>query len=178
LNFDYPYVSLQVHYNNDVHSDGADASGVAYCTTSTPRKNVAGISTLGSALFSIPPSSHEHPVTASCTTLSKDGQTITVLEAFPHMHKLGTGFRTEHLRGAEALPDLSNIPMGSWSFEGQKHYVTNRREIRPGDNLKTTCWYNNPSSVAVKFGNKTEDEMCFNFIVAYPFASLNGLCAF
>src|SRR5262249_6074230 len=97
---DYPYFQLQIHYNNHQYADGADASGVAFCTTTTPRPNAAGIVTLGPMFFSIPGNANDYPVSSSCSNLASDGtSTMTIIGTSPHMHLLGTGFTTDHLRG-------------------------------------------------------------------------------
>ncbi len=44
--------------------------------------------------------------------------------------------------------------------------------VGPGDTLKTTCSFNNDSGGLVTFGNGTSDEMCYNFVVAYPVGAL------
>jgi hypothetical protein len=178
LKLDYPYFQLQVHYNNQRYSDGADASGVAFCSTTTPRTNEAGIVTLGPSFFSIPAMANDFAVPATCTTLASDGKTpLMVIGTSPHMHLLGTGFTTQHLRGGASMGDLSNIPLGSWSFDDQRHYVISpRRQVMPGDTLKTTCYYDNPTASPVSFGTRTSDEMCFDFITVYPYAAANKHC--
>jgi hypothetical protein len=178
MKLDYPYFQLQVHYNNQRYADGADASGVAFCSTTTPRTNEAGIVTLGPGFFSIPAMANDFAVPATCTTLAADGKTpMTVIGTSPHMHLLGTGFKTQHLRGGASMGDLSNIPLGSWSFDDQRHYPINpRRQVMPGDTLKTTCYYDNPTASPVSFGTRTSDEMCFDFITVYPYASANKHC--
>jgi hypothetical protein len=40
--------------------------------------------------------------------------------------------------------------------------------LKPGDVMKTECTYSNPTASTVRFGGATEDEMCFNFVMAYP----------
>ncbi len=179
LKLDYPYFQLQVHYNNQRYADGADASGVAICSTTMPRTNEAGIVTLGPGFFSIPAKASDYPVSASCTGgLATDGKTpITIIGTSPHMHLLGTGFTTTHMRGGTDMGDLSNIPLGSWSFDNQKHYaITPRRQVLPSDTLKTTCFYDNPTSSPVSFGTRTTDEMCFDFITVYPYAAAKKGC--
>lgn len=177
LVLDYTSFVLQIHYNNQRYADGADASGVAFCTTTTPRKNAAGIVPLGSMLFTIPANANDYPVNSNCTSLASDGTTpITVIGASPHMHKLGTGFRTQHMHGATNMGDLVNIPLGTWSFDGQVNYPVARRQVLPGDTLQTTCYYDNPNPAAVSFGTKTTDEMCFDFITVFPYGSANHNC--
>jgi hypothetical protein len=177
LNLNFSNYQLQVHYNNSQYSGAADASGVAFCTTTTPRQNVAGVVTLGNSSFSIPSGANDFAVNAQCSKLSNNNSTITVLSTSPHMHLLGTGFRTQHFRGTTNLGDLSYIPMGTWSFENQRHYQTiPRRDVLPGDILKTTCYYDNPNTFPVTFGVRTQDEMCFDFIFAYPYANATKTC--
>jgi hypothetical protein len=177
LVLDYSSFVLQIHYNNQRYADGADASGIAFCTTNTPRQNAAGIVPLGSMAFTIPANANDYAVNSNCTTLAADGSTpITVISTSPHMHKLGTGFRTQHLRGATNMGDLVNIPIGTWNFDSQLHYPIPRRQVLPGDTLKTTCYYDNPNPTSVSFGTKTTDEMCFDFITVFPYGSANHHC--
>jgi hypothetical protein len=177
LVLDYQSFQLQIHYNNQRYADAADATGIAFCSTTTPRQNAAGIVTLGTMLFSIPANANDYPVNTDCTSLAADGTTpITVLSTSPHMHLLGTGFRTQHRRGATTMGDLANIPLGTWSFDDQRHYPVDRRQVLPGDTLHTTCYYDNPSPSAVGFGTKTSDEMCFNFITVFPYSAANKRC--
>ncbi|HEY6557800.1 MAG TPA: hypothetical protein VI072_11020 [Polyangiaceae bacterium] len=177
LELNYPFFQLQVHYYNTEYDNAADASGVAFCTTKSPRTNIAGIVTLGTTNISIPRGATAATATGECSNLSNDGTTpLTVIGASPHMHLLGTGFRTEHLRGAANQGDLSNIPNGSWSFEQQRHYSINRRQVMPNDLLRTTCTYRNPGTSAVGFGPRTSDEMCYDFITVYPYAKSKKKC--
>ena len=44
--------------------------------------------------------------------------------------------------------------------------------FNPGDSVRTTCTYDNPGSIPVTFGENTENEMCFDFVLAYPIDAL------
>ncbi|HVT07884.1 MAG TPA: hypothetical protein VHO67_10520 [Polyangia bacterium] len=180
LVLDYQYFQLQMHYNNQQYADGADSSGVAFCTTDTPRQHAAGIVTLGSPLINIPAGAKNYGVTGSCSLLAADGKsTITVVGTSPHMHLLGSGFKTTHTRGLMDMGDLVNLPAGTFSFNDQKHYQVNpRRDVLPGDVLTTTCTYDNPTTAAVTFGERTRDEMCFDFITVYPYGAATKSCFF
>jgi len=179
LVLDYPYFQLEIHYNNQRYADGADASGVAFCTTTTPRPNAAGIVSLGTTLFSIPANANDYAVNSNCSDLAADGNTpITIIGTSPHMHLLGTGFKTQHTRGVTNMGDLSNVPLGTWSFDGQRHYkIDPRRQVMPGDTLRTTCYYDNPNPSAVTFGPRTSDEMCFDFITVFPYSAAKKSCS-
>jgi Copper type II ascorbate-dependent monooxygenase, C-terminal domain len=78
------------------------------------------------------------------------------------MHELGRAFTTEILRGgSEADIDmLTDVPV--YDFQSQTFYVNDPPvQILPGDALRTTCTYDNPTDQPV-------EEMCLNFIMAYP----------
>jgi hypothetical protein len=172
LSLDFPYVTLQIHHSNNTGSDAIDQTGFGFCT-GAPRENTAGILVLGSTSISVPPFGQAQAV-GQCDNLSADGVTpITIVSALPHMHVIGSGFRTEHVGHA----DLSNIPVGTWDFDTQKTYqISPRRRVLPGEILRTTCTYSNPTSAVVRFGAATTDEMCYNFVTAYPYAAAKQKC--
>lgn len=160
------WLILQIHYWNAAgHKDSHDRSGVAMCTTSTPRPKTAIVSTLGSAAINLPPRSSGVDVTGTCTP--EIDQPIHVIGAGPHMHRLGRTFVTEVLRGGSESNRSAVVTVPKWSFDDQE---THRADviINPGDKLRTTCRFDNPSDKRVTFGERTEDEMCFNFLVTYP----------
>jgi hypothetical protein len=171
LELDYKRFILQVHYNNTAHNGAADASGVAFCTAPrSSRQNIAGIVTLDTTTINIGGRVTNATETGTCNNLSEDGTALTMIGTSPHMHLLGTGFRTTHRRGTQALPDLSYIPNGTWSFEQQRHYALNPRvEVRANDVLQTTCTYSNPGSAPIGFGPGTGQEMCYDFVTVYPY---------
>jgi hypothetical protein len=173
LDLNYPYYTLQVHHANRTGSTQTDASGVAFCSGS-PRQNVGGIITLGTTNISIPAGARDYSTTGTCNNISADGRTnMTIVGTSPHMHLLGRGFRTEHVGQA----DLSNIPVGQWDFDVQRAYPQlPRRTVRPNEVLKTTCWYSNPTSRTVGYGPNTEQEMCYDFVTAYPYSNAVKKC--
>jgi hypothetical protein len=172
LNLDYPYFTLQIHSSNNSGGEALDASGFGLCT-GAPREHTAGILVLGTTQISVPPFGQSQAV-GQCDNLSADGVTpITIVSALPHMHIIGSAFRTEHLGHA----DLTNLPLGSWDFDTQKTYLMNpRRVVQPGEILRTTCTYTNPGPNPVVFGAATTDEMCYNFVTAYPYAKAKQKC--
>jgi hypothetical protein len=46
--------------------------------------------------------------------------------------------------------------------------------VNDGDTLTTTCTFNNTTNGLVVFGPNTENEMCYNFVTAYPAGGLSG----
>jgi hypothetical protein len=58
-------------------------------------------------------------------------------------------------------------------FENQVDYAkTPAVVINNGDTLTTTCTFQNTGTEPIRFGPRTEDEMCYNFVLAYPVGSL------
>jgi hypothetical protein len=170
------YYILQLHYHNTAgHADSFDRSGVALCTTEQPRPQLAGMITLGTVFLEIPPGAHGHEESGTCPSwiTSFMPEPLTVIASFPHMHQLGRSFTTEILRdGSESYVDmLTDVPV--YDFQSQTFYVNDPpMQIMPGDALRTTCTYDNPTDQTVRFGEATSDEMCLNFIMAYPIETI------
>ncbi len=164
---------LQVHYNNTAHYDDAvDKSGVGFCTLEERRPKTAGILTFGSLAINIPPGADDHQVVGTCSGLTTAlWPEMHLLSGSPHMHELGRGMKSELRRldgTTEAFVDVPNF-----DFNNQGMYPMNPEVIvRPGDSIVTTCTYDNPNPWPVSFGEGTNDEMCFDFVLAYPIDTL------
>jgi hypothetical protein len=167
---------LQIHYHNAAHHpDSVDASGVALCTVEEPREKTAGVITLGDISLAIPPNVSDHEEIGTCPSwvTSYLPEPLHVIASFPHMHQLGRGFRTEILRGGSASDIDVLVDVPSFNFENQAFYPhTPAVQVNAGDELRTTCTFDNPGSNWVFTGEATEDEMCFNFVMAYPIEAL------
>lgn len=163
---------LQVHYWSTTPEAGDDRSGIRLCTTDTPRPHVAAVHMLGSLDIAIPPRSQATEVRGDC--VPRATEPVHILGATAHMHRLGRSLRTEVLRAGGATDMMLDVP--SYSFDSQVSTPLDM-VIMPGDRLRTTCTYQNPSSTTAYFGERTEDEMCFNFVLAWPagaLADVNG----
>lgn len=164
------WLLLEIHYNNSAMIQNAkDRSGVAICTTPTKRPQEAGILAFAPRQIAIPAGATDFKVVSSCPselTRLLPGP-LHVLGTGPHMHQLGTKFRTELTSGGvtRVMTDVAR-----WDFNTQTFYWLNPNDwiIKPGDQITTTCTYTNPSNRIVRFGERTEDEMCINFAMVYP----------
>jgi hypothetical protein len=163
---------LQVHYHNAAQlEDAVDASGVAFCTADTLRPQSAGIVTLGSVGINIPAGAQGAEATGTCPSWITNylSAPLHIISSFPHMHELGRRIRTETLRGGSEAEVEMLVDVDPWSFENQAFYPHEPEVLlQPGDALRTTCTYDNPNDYDVYFGEATEDEMCFNFVMVYP----------
>jgi hypothetical protein len=166
------WMILQVHYHNAAGlTDANDASGVALCTTPTPRPRKAGIVTLGTVGINIPAGATGYETTHLCgqNATARLPAPLRVLSSFPHMHQLGRALHTEILRGGNDGPAETLVDVQHFSFDDQKHYPHDPpKTVNPGDAVRTTCVYDNPNNFPVHAGERTEDEMCFNFVLVEP----------
>jgi hypothetical protein len=163
---------LQVHYWNVQSAPADDASGLAMCTTDTPRPHAAAVTTLGSADIAIPPRAQDHAVTGTCTPALTEP--VHIIGSGPHMHRRGTALRTEIVRGGAAQGQTTMlVDVPNFSFDAQVNYPSDTL-VMPGDVLRTTCRFRNMDAQTVYFGERTEDEMCFNFVLAWPAGALSN----
>jgi hypothetical protein len=162
------YMGLEVHYNNTAgYPDALDASGVEVCVTKKFRPKTAGVHWLGSAVISLAPRTTQD-VVGVCDPVSTEP--IHILSIWPHMHKLGTHSTIILNRLNGTKETLHDAP---FSFEDQRSYSMDVT-LNDGDTIKSTCRYNNTTNNPVTFGPATENEMCFNFVTAWPLGALSS----
>jgi hypothetical protein len=161
---------LEVHYYNGTGQSVPDRSGVEVCVTKQLRKNAATVSWLGTQ--SIILGANAPGTAGSICNPNKGMWPITILRTWPHMHKYGRRMKTEITRAGGQKQMLINEP---FDFDYQKGYPANPPVVlNQGDSLATTCDFQNTSSSVVTFGPNTEQEMCYNFVVAYPARALTS----
>lgn len=160
---------LEIHYNNYTTQNETDKSGVRMCAGKTARPNTAGISWLGNDAFGvfgggIPPQSTGAKILGCCNPTPALSAPVHIITSWPHMHRRGRNMSAEIFRANGTNEMLFDNP---FDFNKQWQYST-PTVINPGDKILTTCTYDNPDANTVGFGEKTTDEMCFNFTLAYP----------
>jgi mono/diheme cytochrome c family protein len=152
--------TLEIHYNNTMGTQ-ADASGVHMCVTKKLRKNEAGIHWLGTENISLPSGG-----STSGICVPKATGPVTIISATPHMHLQGRHMTTVINRKGGTTEMLIDKP---FEFANQIGYDT-PAVIMPGDTLTTTCTYGG----AAFYGQGTKQEMCYNFVLAYPNGGLSS----
>jgi hypothetical protein len=162
---------VQVHYNNIGKLTGqTDNSGFDLCTTGDLRPNDADVVAFGSDSFTIPAHGSLDLVCKYTLPPSLDGR--TTFATFLHMHRIGTAI-SNTLTPAGGGSDVVLGSDPSYSFEGQKWTsVVPQQPFHAGDVITTRCVWNNPTDAPVKWGENTEQEMCFAFAAYYPKAQL------
>ena len=155
---------VQLHYNNAQNRTGdTDSSGFELCATDKLRANDAGIVAFGSMRFDIPPRA-THSIVCSYPWLHGD---VTFTSAQPHMHKHGASLLTERVPNAGLGKAEVIAEQKVFDFESQVGFKVSGKAKR-GDVIRTRCAWKNASDAVVKWGEGTDDEMCFNFLTYYP----------
>jgi hypothetical protein len=156
---------VEIHYANPRNLNTTDRSGVRVCGTNTLREQTAGTHWLGTENILLL-GSGAHETTGTCTpNLTEPAH---ILRSWPHMHRHGAGMFSEIRRAGGARELLLDVP---FSFDNQISYET-EFTIFPGDRITTTCRYNTDTPF-VTFGADTEQEMCYNFVIAWPVGAFN-----
>jgi hypothetical protein len=110
----------------------------------------------------------------NCQLSSITNEPLQLFALSQHMHKLGKNMKSVIRRGGSEIV-LQDIP---YDFEEQSfHLVEPFVELRPGDTLTTSCTYDNNTGQPVRFGESSDDEMCFTDIFYYPAQNANFICS-
>jgi hypothetical protein len=165
-------IILEVHYHNAFGYHALDRSGMAICTTDSPRPYLAGILTAGTKRIEVPArgSAQATGLCPSSVTGAMTGP-LHVLATAPHMHAIGKTLQTEIVHPDGSVEMLA--PPTPWDPAHQPLFQHQpAKDINPGDVLRTTCQYTNPADRPVLFGPRAVDEMCYSFNLVYPISAL------
>lgn len=157
---------LAIHYFN-MGEPVEDTSGVEVCVARKPRPNTAGPHNVGTHDVRLPPR-QATDITARCTP--KYAGDIHIIQTQPHMHSRGLRLDTIVERADGSRETLIDMP---FDFSNQVTYETDM-VLKPGDSLVTTCHYQNDTDRVITEGPSTDQEMCMNFLTAWPAGSLNN----
>lgn len=154
---------VQFHLLNATDNPVTERSGLNLTYADDPASLMpAGLFALGSLSLDIPANQSDFTQTTSCNA----DKTIHAFAAFPHMHQLGTKLELDANGQMAYKIDpwvFGNQPMDPVSFD-----------ITQGEPLSATCHWNNTTGHDVKFGESTNDEMCFMVLFAYPLSDADG----
>lgn len=157
---------LNMHYyNKGNNSAEVDDSGAEICITRKLKPKTATTNMFGPFLLNIGPGR----TTAESTCTQGGTQSVTLITSSPHMHQTGVGAKFEIIRKNGTVEMLDDTPF-NWEDQSIKPIMA---VVNPGDKIKTTCIYNNTTGRTIRFGESTEDEMCFNFSRYIPMGALS-----
>ena len=63
----------------------------------------------------------------------------------------------------------------AFDFNSQIFYPMKPEVVmKPGDTIEARCFYDNDTNTQIKFGENTQDEMCYAFTMAWPAGALTN----
>jgi hypothetical protein len=154
-------LNLNLHLYNTGDTDLSGTSGIE--VQEVPQSEVtheAEIFLPGPFELNIP-AGQETTISGTCTIQ----QSQTIFALFPHMHKLGTHFKTEVIKGG----NTTAIWDAPYAFDDQPFQLLPEQiQLAQGDKIKTTCTWVNTTNMDVQFGDDSDKEMCFSILMRYP----------
>ncbi len=112
----------------------------------------------GPSELSLPPG--EKTVSHTCTVTERQ----TLFALFPHMHQLGTHFKTTVTVGGETRV-LHDAP---YDFSEQAFLPVEPIVLEPGDQVTSECTFFNTTADTVEWGESSTTEMCFSILYRFP----------
>ena len=165
---------LNLHVYNATDAELTGRSGTLFQeATAAEVQNLAELVLAGPTVaLSVPPGVSTQ--SGTCNLSSLTNEPIQVFALSQHMHRLGTHMRSVVTRGATEIV-LQDIP---YNFEEQAfHHTPSLVELLPGDVLKTECTFDNTTGSLVRFGESSDDEMCFTDLFYYPAQGASYICS-
>lgn len=161
-------IVMQIHYNTLLRA-GEDQTSIGLYFNKEPAKKQLFFLPVVNTNFRIPAGEANSLVTAQFPVLPF--LDMKVINAFPHMHMLGTKIEVETLiRGEKA----NMITINNWDFNWQGTYTFQKPIEMPAYSaINLRCTFdnsvNNPKNpnnplIDVRWGEGTADEMCLAFI--------------
>ena len=150
---------VEIHYNNAAGlTDVVDHSGVRVFHGPIEETEWT-LAALGPEDFEVPQGD-----SAVCDSSEVFGPR-RLLAGMPHMHELGAEFQAWIERADGTRDDLVNLT--GWNFEAQLIYRFDAL-VDEGDHVWTRCGFRNETGADATSGNRTQDEMCFDFVFVGP----------
>lgn len=156
---------MQVHYHRYPGAAPTDRSAVELWFADQPVDKKVEVVWTGSFDILVPPGLKQ-TVEGTCR-VPEEFDPVELIAVAPHMHQVGTAFHSYVERADDTDECLVDIP--EWDFEWQGGYTFSEPVLlQPGDTVHTSCEYHNTGESTVRWGEGTNDEMCFqfNFVVA------------
>lgn len=158
---------MDVHYLNPWGHAVTDISRVEVCTANTPQPRVADIAMLGAPSFTLQPG-QTALVSGTCTPTHAGD--IHLWRTFPHMHARGRAFESLVERADGSVESILRV---AYDVTDQRTYELDV-VLHPGDRLLSRCDYVNDTDRVIGAGFTSDDEMCVQFVYAWPAAALTN----
>ena len=156
-------IHLNLHLFNATDMPINGDSAILVKSQTTPPPTLAEMVFAGKFLFNIP-KMQTVTVTGGCTA----NTSYTVFAVWPHMHQIATHSKVERIRSGTPLV----LHDDAYSFAEQKYYLQSPEvDVQAGDQIRVSCTYVNTTNVDKRFGESSNDEMCFSGLYRYPAAN-------
>ena len=161
---------IEIHYNTIANpANRNDRSGARLCLTTKLRPKEAATHWLGTQAILLPGQGGTWDASGMCTP----NRESHIIAYSPHMHLQGRYMKSVIKRTDGSTTAITDQP---FAFDDQQIFPVKSQSgeiiVRPGDLIETICSYDN--SKFVTFGPNTADEMCYNFVIAWPVGSLSN----
>lgn len=153
-------LGLQLHIFNVTDAPLAGSSGVEIIEVAPDEiLEEAELLLAGPTDLELPPN-EATTLTGRCTVTAPQ----TVFALFPHMHQLGTHFKTTLTIAGEprVVHDMA------YAFDEQAFSPIGPFGLEPGDTIASECTWTNPTASSVTWGESSTTEMCFSILYRYP----------
>eukprot|EP01065_Artemidia_motanka_P006887 TRINITY_DN1336_c0_g2_i1.p1 TRINITY_DN1336_c0_g2~~TRINITY_DN1336_c0_g2_i1.p1 ORF type:complete len:814 (+),score=248.88 TRINITY_DN1336_c0_g2_i1:269-2443(+) len=168
------WILTDTHFYNPELTEGVqDNGGMRYEVAPSLQPQVAGIIIIGiDFTMQLPHGMREAGFGQHCSPkhlepLFGDRDTIQLMDIFQHTHNRGIKSRTFVVRDGKRIP-LFIQNHYDYNFQGQTLIDFT---LRRGDALELYCGFDTHTAVEeIRWGERTQDEMCFNTITFFPAA--------
>jgi hypothetical protein len=163
----------QLHLNLHLFNTSDDAltgeTAIWVKAAATPTPTLAEMVLAGPIDMQIPADGQPYSASGTCTATTP----YTLFAVWPHMHKLGTQQKVEHVRGSSATV-LHDKP---FVFEEQSYFMMSpMAQVATGEQIRVTCTYVNTTGAVVTYGDGADKEMCFSGLYRFPASGSNEYC--
>lgn len=155
-------LAMQIHYNTQAGVRVPDTTRLKlmYATGAvTP----AYLIPLAASGFEVPPMTQNYSFTKPFPNSINLLPNIKLWGFLPHMHTKGVRIS---LRGP-SNECLIDIPRWDFHWQGQ-YFRSSPFTLARGDAVNLSCTWNNPTTSPLRWGEGTDDEMCFAYVYATP----------
>lgn len=165
------FINLNLHLFNATDQPVSGRSGIEVkAMAAADVVHEADMTFAGSRTIEIPSDGLPHDVVGGCVA-PRDWNVFTL---WPHMHQFA-----RHQKVTITPPGGSpqTVLDDAFAFGEQRNYPIATLPIAKGARIDVTCTYVNTSGVTVRFGDSSNEEMCFTGMYKYPAGGFLFECA-
>jgi hypothetical protein len=175
-------INVQWHFYNSTNTPQSDASSVQVCTVPKAMRahtgsiTWAGTEDLNGNKWTGGAGMPAHMMSTFTTTCDPGRAGLSATDPIhiigfePHMHRIGSHMKTDVKHTNGMVETLFDKP---FSFGNETHYYSTY-DLLPGEQLITSCSFNNTNDYGVPFGESSDTEMCYQFVFHWPAHSLSN----